>query len=243
MRFRYPMEMAQFVIIYAMGVTAIHLYYFVREARERQLAASELQTRLAQAQLHNLQLQLQPHFLFNALNTISSVMYEDPRRADAMLAQLSDLLRQTLRRQEVTLEEEVEVLRLYLRIMLERFGEELQVEVRVEPETARALVPQLLLQPLVENSIRHGARSASPLKVEVHAARQNGNLMVKVSDNGPGIPDLEAGQFRRGVGLSNTSERREAMYGADQEMQFENGRDGGLTVTVRLPFRALTEEP
>ncbi len=243
MRFRYPMEMANFLILYAMAVVALTLFDYYREARDRELAAAELQAQLAHAQLHNLQLQLQPHFLFNALNTISSVMYEDTTRADAMLTQLSDLLRQTLRcpdAPEVALDEEIEVLRLYLRIMQERFGDRLQVEVDIDPAAARAMVPQLLLQPLVENSIRHAA-TATPLKVNVHAAHEDGNLLVRVSDNGPGIANAEAGDFRRGVGLSNTQERLAAMYGSRHDLRFENGPDGGLIVTVRVPFRTAGE--
>lgn len=241
MRFRYPMEMAQFLIVYAMAIAALHLFDYYREARDRQLAAAELQTRLAHAQLHNLQLQLQPHFLFNTLNTISSAMYEDVRRADAMLAQLSDLLRATLRRrdvQEIAVDEEIAMLRLYLRIMQERFGERLACDIEVGEDAAQALVPQLLLQPLVENSIRHASDASGAVAVRVSATRHNGSLILQVSDNGPGISELESGQFRKGIGLKNTAERLEALFGREHELRLENGRDGGLTVTIRMPFRA-----
>jgi two-component system, LytTR family, sensor kinase len=241
MRFRYPMEMAQFLILYAMAIAALHLFDYYREARDRQLAAAELESRLARAQLHNLQLQLQPHFLFNVLNTISSVMYEDVRRADAMLAELSELLRATLRQpdvQEVALDEEIATLRLYLHIMQERFGERLACAIELGEDAAQALVPQLLLQPLVENSIRHAAGASGAVAVRVSAARRNGNLILQVSDNGPGIRDLDGGQFRKGIGLTNTAERLAALYGGEHELRLENGRDGGLTVTIRLPYRA-----
>jgi signal transduction histidine kinase len=245
MRFRYPMEFAQHVISYCVMVGGVYVFDFYREARNRQVASAELQTQLAQAQLQNLRLQLQPHFLFNAMNTISAVMHEDVRRADSMLAQLSDLLRRTLRAadsQEVPLDEELALLKSYLAIMQERFGDELNVDFAVEPMLSEALVPQLILQPLVENSIRHGMGAGSH-KVDVHvgAWRENDRLMLQVSDNGPGIPDLEKGEWRKGVGLSNTEERLEGIYGADHQFVLENARGGGLTVLVRLPFRTATQ--
>lgn len=242
MYFRYPMEFAQHAIAYCVMAGGIYVFDFYREARNRQVASAELEAQLTQAQLHNLRLQLQPHFLFNALNTISSVMHEDVRRADAMLTQLSDLLRRTLQGadvHEVPLHEELEFLRNYLAIMQARFGDDLKVEFAVEPPASDALVPQLLLQPLVENSIRHGREAgSSKVNVQVRARREDSRLMLQVIDNGPGIPQLEQGTWRRGLGLSNTEERLEGMYGADHQLILENTDGGGLTVTVRLPFRA-----
>lgn len=239
MRWRYPMEFSNFVVIYAIFVGALNLFDYYRELRNRQIVAAELEARLAQTQLQNLQLQLQPHFLFNTLNTISSVMYEDIARADAMLAQLSDLLRRTLRRpdaQQVPLEEEIETVRMYLRIMQERFGEDLRVEVAMDPDVAQMLVPQLLLQPLVENSIRHAA-GKTPLEVTVRAARSQGELLLRVSDNGPG---LQGAIIEKGIGLTNTAERLAALYGERHQLSFDNGPDGGLTVSVRIPLQAAT---
>lgn len=234
MRWRYPMEFSNFVVMYGIFITALTLFDYYRELRHRQIAAAELETRLAQAQLQNLQLQLQPHFLFNALNTISSVMYEDVRRADAILAQLSELLRRTLRRpnaQQVPLQEEIETARMYLRIMQERFGEDLRVEIAMDPDVAQVLVPQLLLQPLVENSIRHAA-GTTPLQVTVRAVRSEGDLLLRVSDNGPGMQSSE-----KGIGLTNTAERLAALYGEHHQLSFDNGPSGGLTVTVRIPLQ------
>jgi LytS/YehU family sensor histidine kinase len=200
-----------------------------------------LEAQLAQAQLHNLRLQLQPHFLFNALNTVSAVMHEDVRRADAMLAQLSDLLRRTLGgadSHEVRLDEEVALLNNYLAIMKARFGDGIDVDFDVDPAAVEALVPQLILQPLVENSIRHGrAAGISKVDVRVSAKRQNGRLTLQVSDNGPGIGDLNAGTWRKGLGLSNTENRLEGTYGDDHQFLLQNLDGGGLTVTVCLPFR------
>jgi two-component system LytT family sensor kinase len=239
MRWRYPMEFSNFVVMYAIFVGALNLFDYYRELRNRQIAAAELETRLAQAQLQNLQLQLQPHFLFNVLNTISSVMYEDIARADTMLAQLSDLLRRTLRRpdaQQVPLEEEIETVRMYVRIMQERFGDDLRVEVTMDPDVAQMLVPQLLLQPLVENSIRHGA-GKTPLEVTVRAARSEGELLLRVSDNGPG---LQSATIEKGIGLTNTAERLAALYGERHRLIFDNIPGGGLMVSVRIPLQAAT---
>ena len=236
MRWRYPMEFSNFIVLYAMFITALTLFDYYRELRARQVAAAEMETRLALAQLQNLQLQLQPHFLFNALNTISSVMYEDVKRADAMLAQLSDLLRRTLRSpnaQQIPLEEEIETVRMYLRIMQERFGDDLHAEIAMDPNVAQVLVPQLLLQPLVENSIRH-ATGASPLQVTVRAASSEGDLLLRVSDNGPGMHILPS---EKGIGLTNTAERLAALYGERHKLSFDNEPGGGLTVTVRIPMR------
>ncbi|MBZ5722113.1 MAG: histidine kinase [Acidobacteriia bacterium] len=240
MFYRYPMEFANHVLWFWIMVGAIYGVDSYRAARDRQVAHAELETRLAEAQLQNLRLQLQPHFLFNALNTISSVMHEDVGRADAMLAQLSDLLRRTLRAansQEVALEEELALLKNYLAIMEARFGNDLQVDFAVEPALSDALVPQLILQPLVENSIRHGRETqSSRVDIQVKVRRENGNLLLQVCDNGPGIRELTNGGWRKGVGLSNTEERLEGLYGSDHQFLLENSVGGGLTVTVRVPF-------
>ena len=239
MLYRYPMEFSNHVFAFWVAVGAVYVVDSYREARNRQVAMAELEARLAEAQLQNLRLQLQPHFLFNALNTISSVMHEDVNHADTMLAHLSDLLRRTLRAthsQEVPLEEELELLKSYLAIMEERFREDLRVDFAVDPTLSQALVPQLILQPLVENSIRHARDpQTSKLNVRVSACRDNGSLVLQVRDNGPGIPDLEKGEWKKGVGLSNTEQRLERLYGADHELVLENA--DGLMITVRLPLR------
>ena len=192
MLYRYPMEFAQHVLLFWFAVGAIYAFDSYIEARDRQVASADLEARLAEAQLQNLQLQLQPHFLFNALNTISSVMYDDVRRADTMLARLSDLLRRTLQTghsQEVPLEEELALVKSYISIMEERFGDDLQVEFVVDPHVVRALVPQLILQPLVENSMRHARNpQTSKLVLCIAATRENSELLLRVQDNGPGIP-------------------------------------------------------
>ena len=241
MMYRYPMEFANHVLSFWIIVGAVYVIDSLREARDRQIATAELEARLAEAQLQNLRLQLQPHFLFNALNTISSVMHEDVDRADVMLTQLSDLLRRTLRAansQEVSLEEEMAMLKSYLGIMEARFGEDLQVEFSIDPEVAQAMVPQLILQPLVENSIRHGRDAqSSRVDIRVRAARENGRLLLEVCDNGPGIPDIHTSEWKKGIGISNTEERLEGLYGADHELLMQNANGRGLTVSMRLPLR------
>ncbi len=230
---RYFMEFPIQAIGYAITVAIIWLY-------DAQVRAAELEKSLAKAQLHNLRLQLQPHFLFNTLNTISSVMYEDVRAADRMIARLSYLLRMSLEQgaaQEVTLEREMEFLNLYVETMKARFEERLSVHVEADADTRGALVPPLLLQPLVENSIRHGvdARS-SVVDIHVSARRNNGTLFLEVRDHGPGLAGTKDAALHKGVGLSNTAERLERLYGGSHHIDLQNAQDGGLVVTLRVPF-------
>ncbi|HYP07785.1 MAG TPA: histidine kinase [Bryobacteraceae bacterium] len=231
MSVRYPMELSIDVITYALMVSIVHLL-------DRHVRAAQLEAQLSQAELENLRLQLQPHFLFNALNAISSLMYEHPRKADAMIARLSNLLRATLsasHRQVVPLAEELELLDLYLEVMRLRFEDQLQVQLRVQPEVRDALVPHLVLQPLVENSIRHGEDPQSrTVTVQISAERLNGSTQLRVRDWGPGA--AEAG-IRKGTGLANTSERLQQLYGSEHRLDFENCTDGGLLVTVAFPYR------
>lgn len=222
---RYFMEFPQQALSYAITV-AITLLYI------RQMRAAALEKSLAKAQLQHLRLQLQPHFLFNTLNTISSVMYEDVGAADRMIARLSDLLRLSLEQgdaQEVPLEREIEFLNLYVETMKARFEERLTVAVDADEEVRRAMVPPLVLQPLVENSIRHGADARKFVDVAVSARRRDGQLLLEVRDHGPGIH-----KKRNGIGLSNTADRLEQMYGGAGRIDFRN--DGGLVVTLKVPY-------
>jgi two-component system, LytTR family, sensor kinase len=238
MLYRYPMEFAQHVVLFWFAVGAVYAFDSYREARDRQVASAGLEARLAEAQLQNLQLQLQPHFLFNALNTISSVMYDDVRRADTMLARLSDLLRRTLQTghsQEVPLEEELALVKSYIAIMEERFGDDLQVEFVVDPHVVRTLVPQLILQPLVENAMRHGRNPQTPkLVLCIAATQENSDLLLRVQDNGLGMALDASDQMVKGIGLSNTEQRLLSLYGARQQMLLENAN--GLRVMIRLPL-------
>ena len=240
MPIRYAMEYPNDVMWYVVFVVLVYLFDRYTEARDREVRTAQLEARLAQAQLQALRLQLQPHFLFNPLNTISSVVYEDPRVADEMIARLSDLLRATLHasgRQEVPLEEELRYLDLYLEIMRARFDDRLVVSFDVDPEARSALVPQLLLQPLVENAIRHGAGSDARAAVDVSVRRVADGLRLEVRDRGPGLGVDAAEAVGRGVGLSNTVERLDRLYGGGQRVELRNAEGGGLAVDVTIPFR------
>lgn len=241
MPIRYAMEYPNDLTVYATFVGFIYLFDAYRASRDREVRASQLEARLAQAKLQALRLQLQPHFLFNTLNTISSVVYDDPRVADEMIGRLGELLRATLRAttsQEVTLEEELRYLELYLDVMRARFDDRLVVSVDVDPATREALVPQLLLQPLVENSIRHGADPENATAtIAVRARRQGEALVLEVRDHGPGLRTDPHEAVGKGIGLSNTVERLERLYGATHRLTLENAEGGGLAVNVTIPLR------
>lgn len=222
-----------------------HAASYYGQAQDRTLKASQLEARLAEAQLQALQRQLHPHFLFNTLNAISALMHRDVEAADQMLARLSDLLRLALDlrgAQEVTLKEELEFLEKYLEIEQARFGDRLTVRYHVDPLLLDARVPNLLLQPLVENSVRHAvAVRLEPGVIEIRAGREDGRLQLSVQDNGPGLSPEHLTAVGKGVGLANTRSRLEHLYGAEQRVTFAEPPGGGLVVTVTLPFRADSE--
>jgi two-component system, LytTR family, sensor kinase len=240
MPIRYLMEMANYLLWYATSVTMIYLFDHYQESRARELRTAQLEAQLAQAQLQALQAQIHPHFLFNALNTISTVIYEDVRAADTMIARLSDFLRHSLnasRSQEVTLGEELNFLNLYLDIMRPRFEDRLRVDFEVAHGINDALVPKLILQPLVENSIKHAADpNSGQVSIAVKAARENGSLRMEIKDDGPGLSVKFHEGLGNGVGLTNTVERLEKLYGGNQEFTLQNAVDGGLRVSVTVPF-------
>jgi signal transduction histidine kinase len=210
-----------------------------RESEARALNTSQLETRLVEAQLQALQRQLHPHFLFNTLNTVSGLIRTDPDAADTMIDRLGDLLRMTLHKsgiQEVSLKEELDVLGKYVEIERTRFGNRLTVEMRVQPETLDVQVPSLVLQPLVENAIRHGiAPNAGPGWIAVYAQRDNDDLVLQVLDNGDGLPPDRLMAMNRGVGLDNTRARLEHLYRDRFEFTFSN-LERGFCVTIRIPF-------
>jgi two-component system LytT family sensor kinase len=235
---RYPMEFSHFFIYYWISVGLIYLFHEVRFARDREVRHAKLESILAEAQLQNLRLQLEPHFLFNALNAISAALYEDVRLADEMIGRLGELLRQLLkgdRSQYVPLSREIEILQLYTRIMQARLEERLTVSVEVEESVRMALVPQLIFQPLVENAIRHGMDSRFEASVFVRAYRQGEELCLTVRDHGPGID--RSAPLIKGIGLRNTIERLQRGYGNAHRFEICNARDGGALVTIRLPLR------
>jgi LytS/YehU family sensor histidine kinase len=218
-----------------------HALDFHREARERELTAAQLRTRLAEANLQALQRQLHPHFLFNTLNTISALMHRDTEAADAMLERLSDLLRLTLDRvgtQHVSLKDELDFLSKYLEIEKTRFGERLQVHMEVEVDMLDAAVPNLVLQPLVENALRHGiGPKIGGGRVDISARREGRDLWLEVRDNGVGLTN---DAFHKGVGLTNTRSRLEHLYGDRCRFECHTPPGGGLLVTVVIPYVSET---
>jgi LytS/YehU family sensor histidine kinase len=222
------------VLIYAM---VVGLYHAVRAAR--------LETQLMQARLDALTGQLQPHFLFNTLHTISAFVLEDPKQANRMITRLSDLLRHSFSREHgplVTLEEELELLDHFVAIQEARFGDRLKVTFRVEAGTGAAAVPTFLLQPLVENAIQHGAALQGRIaEVEIAAMRAGDWLRLEVRDNGPGISAAvqEAAAGRNGgVGIANTRARLAQLYGAGHRFELANAPEGrgGAIATVEIPY-------
>ncbi len=213
-----------------------------RQYREEELRASRLETQLAQAQLAALKMQLHPHFLFNTLHSISSLQLEDAAAAQKMTARLGDFLRLTLDNagvQETSLRREIEFLRCYLDIERVRFGQRLTTEIEVEPEALEAQVPNLILQPLVENAIRHGiAPRAAPGRIRIRAEREGDRLKLAIRDNGGGLPrnGNGAAHCQEGLGLQNTRARLQQLYGADFGFELRNATEGGLVVMLDLPL-------
>ncbi len=244
MIYRFPMEYGKQFLMYGFMYAIVSAVLHARRSRTQELRASLLEKKLAEARLETLKMQLNPHFLFNTLNMISSFIYEDPPTAERMIARLSDLLRLTLHSaegQEIRLEKELQLLDCYLSIMKMRFQEQLQVQLDVQPGTRSCLVPFLILQPLVENSIKHcTAAIHRPGAIRISAAASGDHLRLTVEDEGPGLPaDAAEGKNSAdgGIGLSNMQKRLEQLYGSGCRLQLSNRADGGLRVTVDLPWR------
>jgi len=244
---RYFMEFPMDVIVYVLFVSLVTLIDHYRASRDREVQVARLEGELNSLRLATLESQLQPHFLFNALNTVSSVMYEDLDAADSMLASLAELLRRTLRpssEPEVSLHEELKTLDLYLAIMRARFADRLTVDVDIADDVRCAAVPPLLLQPLVENAFKHGNPGPSvPAHIALRARRSNGDLLLEVEDNGPGIAGVADAVIGNGVGLGNTKRRLGHLYGEDHHhLVLRNRPSGGLTVSVQIPFHRIAPE-
>jgi signal transduction histidine kinase len=236
----YLTQLDWLLMTYLFLVGLAHALAYRRESEARALNAAQLEMRLVEAQLQALQRQLHPHFLFNTLNTISGLIRTDAAAADSMIDRLGDLLRMTLHTsitQEVALKDELDVLQKYLEIEQARFANRLQVGLHIQPETLDAQVPNLLLQPLVENAIRHGiAPNARPGWIEVRSDRSGDDLMLQIRDSGDGLPPDRLMALNRGVGLENTRARLEHLYPGAFQFSFSN-LDRGFCVTVRIPFQ------
>jgi two-component system, LytTR family, sensor kinase len=231
------------LVFYALLLGIAHTMHYYGRYRERERAAEQLARGLTEARLQALKMQLQPHFLFNTLNAISALIPAEAKPARRMLARLGDLLRITLEHeetQEVTLREELAFLEPYLEIEQARLEDRLTVVMEIAPETLDARVPHLILQPLVENAIRHGiAPRIGPGRVEISATRGPDDrvLHLAVRDDGPGVDRDDQVRTRRRVGLSNIRSRLDQLYDGEHRFALENHVDGGVIVRISLPFR------
>ena len=235
-------QLSMNLLAYGGIVVATYATDFYRRLRERGLVTTRLEAELAQAQLHALRMQLNPHFLFNSMNTISMLVREgEGKEAVRMLAGLGELLRHVLedsRPQEVPLRDELEFVERYLAIEQVRFDDRLQVSIDADPDLLDAQVPNLVLQPLVENAIKHGiARQTGSHLVEVSATRKGERLILRIRDDGPGT----AGTVTDGVGLKNTRARLEQLYGSEQSLELQTAERGGAVATVTLPYHTAMD--
>jgi LytS/YehU family sensor histidine kinase len=223
--------------IYLAIVSIAHALCFYRRAQERERRTLSLQAGLAKARLSALRMQLQPHFLFNSLNAIAELVHKDPDAADDMLVALASLLRLTLEtsgEQELPLSRELEFVKRYLAIEHVRLGDRLQVAFDLAPDTPEALVPAFLLQPLVENAVRHGLEAqAEPGRLRISASRRGSDLLLTVFDSGPGLRADKP--LREGIGLANTRARLDELYGAAGTLELRMAE--GFAVEVTIPFR------
>lgn len=249
---RYYVFLSDFVIgvlICGLILTGSNALDYYKQAQAGVTRAAKLEAQLAQAQLQALKMQLQPHFLFNALHSVSANL-RDPKIARTMLARIGDFLRLTLDNagaQEINLKQELDFLRCYLDIEQTRFRDRLTVEMDVEPETWDARVPNLILQPLIENAVKHGiAPHAAPGRIDVRVRRLNGNLQVQIQDNGSGIsaekPETSSlepanGNGRSGIGLKTTRARLARLYPDSHQLKLCNAPEGGLIVILEIPFK------
>jgi signal transduction histidine kinase len=226
------------LLVYGVILSVSHALDYYRKYHERTVQTLELEKHLTEARLQALLHQLKPHFLFNTLNGIASLMHTDVDAADRMLVRLSELLRITMSHTgapQTSLREEVAFLERYLDIEKIRFRNRLEVTIAVDDAAIDAQVPSLILQPMVENAMRHGVEPHARMgRIEMKGLRQEGNLILTVSDNGSGIPS--DGLKREGIGIANTRARLAELYGPRQKFELVNMPEGGLCVRITIPF-------
>jgi hypothetical protein len=242
---RVPGSFGSDLLVYGAVIGVFYAFDYYRKYREREFAATRLEAQLAQAQLDSLRMQLHPHFLFNTLNSIVGLVRDNKNNAAVnMLVGLSDLLRHTLEystRHEVELREEINFIKLYLSIQEMRFSDRLRIELDIDPRTTKALVPNLILQPLTENALRHGiARSAKSGLIGIRSAVNDGYLRLTVYDEGAGLPDDWQLKGSMGIGLANTAARLQQLYDNDHEFDIRNRYTGGVEVVIVMPFRTAS---
>jgi two-component system LytT family sensor kinase len=230
----------RWLLVYWFIFLSSHAANYYRSYREGELKASQLRAQLAQAQLEALKMQVHPHFLFNTLHSISALLSKDTESARKMISRLGDFLRLTLESggaMEVTLQQELEFLNGYLEIERVRFQDRLTTSIEVDPEVLDVRVPNLILQPIVENAMRHAISRTNAGVVEISAVQRNGSVRIEVRDNGPGLISDPAKvlQNSRGVGLANTQARLTGLYGSRARFELRNRPSGGLTVMLEVP--------
>jgi two-component system LytT family sensor kinase len=230
------------IMVYFIVLIACHALEWQRRFHDQQQLASQLKTQLAMAQLEALKMQLHPHFFFNALHSISELMHHDIRAADNMMVRLADFLRITLANsgsQQIPLEKEIEFLQCYLDIEQVRFRDRLNIVLNIDEKTRSALVPNLILQPIVENAIRHGiAQKSAQGVIRISSAIMEHMLRLEVRDNGPGLRANQSQQdvFNSGLGLSNTKDRLFHLYGSSHAFEITQPAEGGVRVMIELPL-------
>ena len=239
---RLPGSFGSDLLVYGGVIGICYALDYYRKYREREFVATRLESQLAQAQLDSLRMQLHPHFLFNALNGIVGLVRDNKNHAAVnMLVGLSDLLRHALDhsdRHEVELREELNFIKLYLTIQEMRFSDRLQIEFNIDPATTKAMVPNLILQPLTENALRHGiARTTDSGFVGISSAAENGQLRLTVYDNGAGLPHDWQLNSSAGIGLANTAARLQQLYDDNHEFDIRNRDGGGVEVVIVMPLR------
>lgn len=239
--FRFLDELIMYIAIVGAGIAREYFYKY----RERHEEAGWLRAQLAEARLQALRMQIDPHFLFNTLHSISTHLERDPRAVRRMIARLSELLRYSLEMndvKEVPLKQELRFIEGYLEIQTVRFPDTLNVSYDVAPETREALVPNLILQPVIENAIKHGVGALqSGGEIVLEARRDADRLVLRVKDNGPGLGATNGSSNGNGVGIRNTRERLEALYGDDHHFRLIPGEPSGLTVEMSIPYHTTAD--
>ena len=229
-------------VVYGGVVSLTYAMAFLRRSQQRERRTLELEASLSKARLEALRLQINPHFLFNTLNAIASLIHSRPDDADEMIGSLSELLRASLHGSdstEISLVREMETLRLFTGIERIRFGERVQFVEDLAPETLGARVPSLIIQPLVENAIRHGLEpQTGPGTVTVQARREGDRLVLRVTDNGAGYDPDKPARPDSGIGIANTRARLQTLYGAEQQLIIAPGAEGGTVVTISIPWHS-----
>ena len=238
--YRYLMEFQKQFLVYWFIYGIFILFQYIRKNQERQIKTSLLEKQLSQSRLQALKMQLNPHFLFNTLNLISATMYEDVEKADRMIVNLSDLLRQTLNTgdaQQTPLKYELSILDSYLEIMKARFEKKLEIEMDIAPQAREALFPPLVLQTLVENAIKHGMDKTDHVtRISICTEIARDRLEVRVRDNGPGLSSEHKASDQAGIGLTSTRHRLAQLYGQSHVFKLNNLSGKGLEIRMSIPF-------